>query len=135
MEGQKEETMEKTIIRAERAPRAVGPYSTAVRANGFLFLSGQIPLDPASGASVEGSFGDQVRRVLDTIRNVLEDSGSGLGRVVKTTVFLRDMDRFAEFNGVYGEYFPEAPPARSCVEVSRLPRDAPIEIEVIALAG
>lgn len=126
--------MGKTIIRTERAPRAVGPYSVAVKANGFLFLSGQIPLDPASGATVEGPFGDQVRRVLDTIRNVLEDSGSGLGRVVKTTVFLRDMDRFAEFNGIYGEYFPEAPPARSCVEVSRLPKDAPIEIEVIALA-
>jgi len=127
--------MGKTIIRTERAPRAVGPYSVAVKANGFLFLSGQIPLDPASGATVEGSFGDQVRRVLDTIRDVLEDSGSGLGRVIKTTVFLRDMDRFAEFNGVYGEYFTETPPARSCVEVSRLPKDAPIEIEVIALAG
>jgi len=125
--------MEKKIIRTDRAPRAVGPYSTAVRAGGFLFLSGQIPLDPATGTMVEGPFAARVRRVLDTVRDVLEVSGSGLDRVVKTTVFLRDMNFFGEFNGIYGEYFREDPPARSCIAVSGLPKDAPIEIEVIAL--
>ncbi|HNT57551.1 MAG TPA: RidA family protein [Syntrophales bacterium] len=125
--------MKKEIIRTDRAPAAVGPYSTAVKAGGFLFLSGQIPLDPATGAMVAGPFSAQVRRVLDTIRDVLEASGSGMGRVVKATVFLRDMALFAEFNGIYGEYFKEDPPARSCFAVSGLPKDAPIEIEVIAL--
>ena len=125
--------MKKTIIRTDRAPRAVGPYSTAVKAGGFLFLSGQISMDPATGNMVEGPFSAQVRRVLDTIRDVLEAAGSGLVQVVKATVFLRDMNLFGEFNGIYGEYFREDPPARSCIEVSRLPKDASIEIEVIAL--
>ncbi|MBN2687916.1 MAG: RidA family protein [Deltaproteobacteria bacterium] len=127
--------MTKTIITTDRAPQPVGPYSQAVRADGWLYVSGQIPIDPATGILVDESFEKQVRTVLDTITAILEAAGSGLGQVVKVTIFLTDMERFAELNAIYTEYFSESRPARACVEVSRLPRDATVEIEAIALCS
>ncbi len=125
--------MSRSIIKTDQAPEPVGPYSQAIKANGWLYVSGQIPLDPATGLLMEASFEDQVRKVLDTIKAILETGGSGLDRVVKVTIFLIDMDRFAVLNAIYAEYFGESCPARACVEVSRLPRDAQVEIEAIAL--
>ena len=125
--------MTRSIIKTDQAPEPVGPYSQAIKANGWLYVSGQIPLDPATGLLMEASFEYQVRKVLDTIKAILETGGSGLDRVVKVTIFLIDMDRFAELNAIYSEYFGESCPARACVEVSRLPRDAQVEIEAIAL--
>ncbi len=120
------------IISTERAPKAIGPYSQAVVSNGFAFLSGQIPLDPATGKLIEGDVAAQTMRVLQNLKAVLEACGSSLGRVVKTTVFLKDMGEFAQMNAVYAGYFPENPPARATVEVARLPRDVRIEIDCIA---
>ena len=125
----------KQVVSTGAAPAAVGPYSQAIVANGFLFLSGQIPLDPASGQLVEGDIEAQVERVLKNLEAVLAAAGSGLNRVVKTTVFLKDMGEFARMNAVYGRFFPSAPPARSTVEVARLPRDVKVEMELIALVG
>ena len=121
------------IITAHKAPPAVGPYSVAVRQNGFVFLSGQIAIDPASGELVTASFEAQARRVLDNVSAVLEGAGLTVADVVKTTIFLKDMDNFSRMNEIYGSYFSENPPARSCVEVARLPRDVQIEIEAIAV--
>lgn len=123
----------KEIIRTESAPAAIGPYSQAVRANGFVFLSGQIPLDPGTGTVESGSVTNQTRRIFENIKAVLEAAGLTLDHVVKTTVFLRNMSEFAEMNEVYGSYFGAHPPARSTVEVSRLPRDVSVEIEVVAI--
>ena len=123
------------IVETENAPRAIGPYSQAVIAGGFVFASGQIPLDPATGQFVEGGVREQTEQVLRNLAAVLEAAGTNLDRVVKTTVFLADMDDFAAMNEVYGRYFAEDPPARATVEAARLPRDARVEIEVIALAG
>ena len=123
------------IVKTEGAPAAIGPYSQAVRAGGFVFASGQIPLDPKTGQFVEGGVREQTEQVLRNLAAVLEAAGSGLARVVKTTVFLADMDDFAAMNEVYGRYFAEDPPARATVEAARLPRDARVEIEVVALAG
>ena len=123
------------IVKTEGAPAAIGPYSQAVRAGGFVFASGQIPLDPATGQFVEGGVSEQTEQVLRNLRAVLEAAGTGLDRVVKTTVFLADMDDFAAMNEVYGRYFAEDPPARATVQAARLPRDARVEIEVVALAG
>ena len=123
----------KEIITAHRGPQAAGPYSTAVRLNGFIFLSGQIPLDPVTGQLVTGSIEDQTARVLENLKLVLEAAGSTLEDVVKTTVFLKDMNDFARMNAAYGRYFPSEPPARSTIEVARLPRDVHIEIEAIAV--
>lgn len=120
-------------ISTEKAPKALGPYSQAVAANGFVFCSGQIPFDPASGALVQGPIADQTRQVLTNLSNVLQGAGSDLSKVVKTTVFLRNMRDFDEMNAVYAEFFSGAKPARSTVEVSQLPKDAKIEIEAIAL--
>jgi 2-iminobutanoate/2-iminopropanoate deaminase len=125
----------KKIVATENAPKAIGPYSQAVVANGMAFLSGQIPLDPATGQLVEGDIAVQTARVLDNLKAVLEASGSGLERVVKTTVFLKDMGEFAKMNEVYARYFPSDPPARATVEAARLPRDVRVEIECIALVG
>jgi 2-iminobutanoate/2-iminopropanoate deaminase len=122
------------VIVSERAPQAVGAYAQAVRANGFLFLSGQIPLDPSSGELIEGDVAAQTRRVLDNLRAVLEDAGSGLAKVVKTTIYLLDMNDFAIVNQTYATYFPDAKPARATVAVAGLPRGAKVEIEMIALA-
>jgi 2-iminobutanoate/2-iminopropanoate deaminase len=125
----------KQIVRTEAAPQAIGPYSQAVVAGGFVFASGQIPTDPATGQFVEGGVAEQTRQVLRNLSKVLEAAGTGLERVVKTTVFLADMNDFAEMNEVYGSFFGENPPARSTVEAARLPRDARVEIDVVALAG
>ena len=125
----------KRIIKTEDAPKAIGPYSQAVVAGGFVFASGQIPTDPATGQFVEGGISEQTRQVLRNLSKVLEAAGTGLERVVKTTVFLADMDDFAAMNEVYARFFKGNPPARSTVQAARLPRDARVEIDVIALAG
>lgn len=122
----------KEIIVAPNAPKAAGPYSTAVRQNGFVFLSGQIPLDPKTGELVTGSIEDQTERVLENLKAVLEAAGLSFGDVVKTTVFLKDMGNFSRMNQTYGNYFSANAPARSTVEVARLPRDVQVEIEAIA---
>ena len=125
--------MPKKVIATEHAPKAIGPYSQAIRAGQFVFCSGQIPLDPATGQLVSGSVADQTRRVLENLNAVLEEAGASLGSVVKTTVYLKDMGDFAEMNGAYAEYFKEAAPARATVEVARLPKDVAVEIDAIAL--
>ena len=122
------------IISTDRAPQALGPYSQAIRANGFIFCSGQIPIDPAAGAVTATTAADQARQAIMNLRHVLEAAGSGLDKVVKTTVFISDMNDFAVVNGVYAELFGDAKPARSCVQVARLPKDVKIEIEAIAVA-
>ncbi len=123
------------IIATEKAPRAIGPYSQAVAHDGLLYLSGQIPLDPATGQLIEGDVAAQTERVLENLKAVLEAAGSSLGRVLKTTVYLKDLGEFARMNEVYARYFPENPPARATVEVARLPRDARVEIEAVAAIG
>lgn len=125
----------KQTIKTEHAPQAIGPYSQAVNANGFVFASGQIPIDPATGQFVEGGIAEQTEQVLKNVAAVLQAAGSSLERVVKTTVFLADMNEFAAMNEVYGRHFGENPPARATVEAARLPRDARVEIEAIALVG
>jgi len=125
----------KKIVATEKAPKAIGPYSQAVVHNGLAFLSGQIPLDPATGQLVEGDIAAQTTRVLENLKAVLEACGSGLDRVVKTTVYIKDMGEFAKMNEIYGQYFSEKPPARSTVEAARLPRDVRVEIDAIAVAG
>lgn len=121
-------------ITTEKAPKALGPYSQAIAANGFIFCSGQIPLDPATGSLVQGPIAEQTRQVLNNLSQVLQSAGSDLSKVVKTTVFLRSMRDFEEMNAVYAEFFAGSKPARSTIEVSQLPKDAKIEIEAIALA-
>jgi 2-iminobutanoate/2-iminopropanoate deaminase len=124
----------KEIVHTEQAPKAIGPYSQAIRTNGFVFASGQIPTDPETGQFVAGGIAEQTEQVIRNLSRVLEAAGSGLNRVVKTTVFLADMEEFAAMNEVYGKFFSEEPPARATVEAARLPRDARVEIEAIALA-
>src|SRR5215831_15084757 len=123
----------KDIVSTDRAPKAIGPYSQAVIANGLVFLSGQIPLDPASGNLIEGDITAQTERVLENLKALLEASGSSLDAVVKTTVFLKDMSEFAQMNEVYGRYFSSNAPARSTVQAAKLPRDVRVEIDCIAL--
>ncbi|MEP6921748.1 MAG: RidA family protein [bacterium] len=125
----------KHVIQTERAPQAIGPYSQAIKAGGFVFASGQIPLDPETAQFVPGGIEEQTRQVLKNLAAVLEAAGSSLDQVVKTTVFLLDMSEFAAMNEVYGTFFKDVPPARATVQAARLPRDARVEIEVIALAG
>ena len=122
------------IISTDHAPQALGPYSQAIRANGFIFCSGQIPIDPAAGAVVATTVEDQTRQAITNLRQVLEAAGSGLDKVVKTTVFISDMNDFAAVNGVYAEMFGATKPARSCVQAARLPKDVKLEIEAIAVA-
>jgi 2-iminobutanoate/2-iminopropanoate deaminase len=124
----------KEVISTDKAPKAIGPYSQAIKAGGFIFTAGQIALDPATAQIVEGDVGRQTVRVLDNLRAVVEAAGSSLGRVVRTTVYLKDMNDFAAMNEVYALYFPDNPPARSTVEAARLPRDVRVEIDLIALA-
>lgn len=124
----------KQTIATPKAPGAIGPYSQAVKANGLLFLSGQIALDPASGQVVAGDVRAQTERVLENLKAVLEAGGSSLGMVLKTTVFLADMGDFTAMNEVYGRYFAQEPPARSTVQAAGLPRNVKVEIDVIALA-
>lgn len=120
------------VIRTEDAPGAVGPYSQAVVAAGCIWVSGQIPLDPATGSLVDGGIEAQTRRVLQNVAAVLRAAGSGLDRVIKTTVYLTDLDDFVAMNEVYSGFFEGDPPARACVEVSRLPKGSSVEIEAVA---
>ena len=121
------------VISTQDAPQAIGPYSQAVKANGFVFTSGQIAIDPATQLVVAGDVAAQTERVLRNLSEILEAAGSGLGKVVRCTVFLKNMNDFAVMNEVYGKYFSSATPARSTVEVARLPKDVLVEIDVIAL--
>ncbi len=125
----------KRTVTTDRAPAAIGPYSQAVVAGGLVFCSGQIPLDPATGEMVPGGIEEHTRRVLENLGAVLQAAGSGLERVVKTTVFLADMGDFGAMNGVYAEFFGDDPPARAAVEAAALPRGARVEIEAVALLG
>ena len=125
----------KKVISTDHAPKAIGPYSQAIVANGFAFLSGQIPLDPATNTMIEGDITAQTERVLQNVKGLLEACGSSLGQVVKTTVFIKDMGEFAKMNEVYSKFFSENAPARSTVEAARLPRDVRVEIDCIALVG
>lgn len=120
-------------VQTDQAPAAIGPYSQAIRAGGFVFVSGQIPIDPATGQFVAGGVAEQTRQVLKNLSAVLEAAGSGLDKIVKTTVFLQDMKEFAEMNEVYATFFSDAPPARATVAAAGLPRDARVEIEAVAL--
>ena len=125
--------MNREIIATDQAPGAVGPYSQAVRAGDFVFTAGQIALDPATGQMVEGGIEAQARQALTNVSAVLQAAGTSLANVVKTTVFLAEMGEFKAMNGVYAEFFPDAPPARSAVQAAALPLGARIEIEAIAI--
>lgn len=122
------------IVSTEHGPKAIGPYSQAVKANGFVFVSGQVAIDPKTQQVIEGDIAKQTERVLENLKGIVEAAGSSLHKVVKTTVFLKDMGEFAAMNEVYARYFPAAPPARATVEVARLPKDVRVEIELIVLA-
>jgi 2-iminobutanoate/2-iminopropanoate deaminase len=126
--------MPKETISTHDGPRAIGPYSQAVKANGFVFVSGQIAIDPVTNTLVSGDVGFQTERVLNNLSGILRAAGTGLDKVVRSTVFLKNMGDFAAMNEVYGRYFTSEPPARSTVEVARLPKDVLVEIDVIALA-
>lgn len=122
------------IISTHNAPKAIGPYSQAIRANGFIFVSGQIPVDPLTQQLVEGNIALQTERVLTNMEAILVHAGSSLAKVVRTSVFLKDMNEFAAMNDVYERFFPQSAPARSTVEVARLPKDVKVEVDCIALA-
>jgi 2-iminobutanoate/2-iminopropanoate deaminase len=122
------------VITTDAGPKAIGPYSQAIKANGFVFVSGQVPLDPVTQQLVEGDVATQTERVLQNLSGILQAAGSSLAQVVKAGVFLKNMSDFAAMNEVYGRYFTQAQPARSTVEVARLPKDVLVEIDVIALA-
>jgi 2-iminobutanoate/2-iminopropanoate deaminase len=125
--------MDKKALLTDKAPQPIGPYSQAIQAGNFLFVAGQVPIDPATGQLIQGDIAAQTRRTMDNVMAILGNAGLGPDHVVKTTVFLADMDDFAAMNEVYGTYFRETPPARAAVQAARLPKDARIEIEVIAL--
>jgi len=125
--------MTKQSISSDGAPKAIGPYSPAVRAGTLLFVSGQVPIDPATGNMIDGDIAAQSRRVFENIGALLEAAGASFASVVRTTVFLADMNDFAAMNAVYGQYFTEPYPARATVQVARLPKDARVEIDVIAV--
>jgi 2-iminobutanoate/2-iminopropanoate deaminase len=127
--------MSKKIIYTEKAPKPVGPYSQAVEIEGFVYLAGQIPIDPSTGNVVQGDIKIQTRQVLENIKAVLNASGCGLNNVVKTTIYLVDMKDFTQVNEIYGEYFKEDYPSRSTVEVKALPKESGVEIEAIAVKG
>lgn len=121
-------------VETKSAPSPIGPYSQAIRANGFLFVSGQIAMDPATGGIVSGGIAEQTRQVMNNLSAILEAAGSGLAKVVKTSIFLTNLDDFARLNQVYAEFLGEIKPARSTVQVARLPREVLVEIEAVALA-
>ncbi|HEY6250779.1 MAG TPA: RidA family protein [Candidatus Angelobacter sp.] len=120
-------------VSTPNAPKAIGPYSQAIKANGFVFVSGQVAFDPATGNLISGGIQQQAEQVMKNLSAILEAAGSGWDKVVKTSVFLKNMSEFAQMNEVYGKFFKTVPPARSTVEVARLPRDVSVEIDVIAL--
>ncbi len=124
----------KKIISTSKAPAAIGPYSQAIRSGNLLFISGQIPIDPESGELIKGDVEEQAERVLKNVKAILEAAGMGLEDVVKTTLYLKNLGNFEKVNNIYKRYFVSSPPARSTVEVSRLPKDAEVEIEAIAIA-
>lgn len=125
--------MSRTVVSAPDAPKAIGPYSHAIAAAGLVFCSGQTPIDPATGELIDGDIAQQTRRVLENLQAVLQAADLSLANIVKTTVFLMDMGDFSAMNAVYAEFFPDAPPARSTVQVAGLPKGARVEIEAIAL--
>ena len=127
-------TFTREVISTSQAPKAIGPYSQAIKANGFVFISGQVAFDPATGNLIEGGIQPQTEQVLKNLTAILLAAGSSWEKVVKTTVFLKNMAEFAQMNEVYGKLCKNAPPARSTVEVARLPKDVSVEIDVIALA-
>ncbi len=122
------------VISTPNAPKAIGPYSQAIKANGFLFISGQVAFDPSTGNLISGGIEQQTEQVLKNLSAILQAAGSSWEKVVKTTVFLKDMSEFGQMNEVYGKFCKSAPPARSTVQAARLPRDVSVEIDVIALA-
>ncbi len=123
----------KNIIKTDKAPAAIGPYSQAVEVNGMVYTSGVIPVDPATGALAGETAAEQAEQVFTNLKNLIEASGTSMENIVKTVVFLKDMEDFAAVNGVYAKYFPQPYPARSCVEVARLPKDVAIEVEAVAV--
>ena len=127
--------MEKTVVSTKDAPAAIGPYSQAIKAGGFVFVSGQIPIIPVSGELMSGDIRSQTRQVLENLKHILVAAGSSLDKVVKTTVFLKDLNDYAAINNVYSEYFSQKPPARAAVQAARLPKDVGVEIEAIALCS
>lgn len=124
---------QKEVVVSEKAPKAIGPYSAGIKAGHFVFVSGQLGFDPATGSLVEGGVEAETRQLLTNMGNILEAAGSGMDQVVKTTVFLRDINDFARMNAIYGEFFKTNPPARSAFQVAALPRGAAVEIEAVAL--
>jgi 2-iminobutanoate/2-iminopropanoate deaminase len=129
------EFVSKEIVSTDKAPAAIGPYSQAVKANGFVFTSGVIPVDPATGKVVDGAITEQATQVLENLKVVLAAAGSSVGQAVKTTCFLADLNDFSTFNGIYAGYFDTDPPARSTVQVAKLPLGVLVEIECVALLG
>ncbi len=125
--------MEKQVVNTDQAPAAIGPYSQALKVGEMVFVSGQIPIDPATGDIVQGDIKAQTRQVLTNLNAVLTAAGSSLEKTVKTTVYITNMDEFSQVNEVYGEFFTDQPPARACVEVSRLPKGVAVEIDAIAI--
>ncbi len=124
--------MQNEVISTDKAPAAIGPYSQGIRAGSFIFVSGQIPIDPKSGELVCGHIKEQTRQVLENLKNILEAGGSSLDKVVKTTIYLASMDNYKDVNEVYAEFFGKIKPARATVEAARLPKDVGVEIEAIA---
>ena len=124
----------KEVIATDKGPKAIGPYSQAIKANGLIYTAGQIALDPATGQIVEGDVAQQTMRVFENLKAIVEAAGSSLDKAVKATVYLKDMNDFAAMNEVYGRYLQKNPPARSTVEVARLPRDVQVEIDLVVLA-
>jgi len=127
--------MEKVVISTNTAPAAIGPYSQAIKIGNFVFISGQIPILPATGEIVQGDIKVQTRQVLENLRCILEAADSSLDKVVKTTIFMKDLNDYTAINAVYKEFFPNKPPARAAVQAARLPKDAGVEIEAIAFCG
>ncbi len=126
--------MQKIVISTNNSPKAIGPYSQAIRFNELVFVSGQIPIDPGSGEVAKGNIKEQTTQILENLKNILEAGNSSLENVLRTTIYLSNMDDYSMINEVYAQYFENAPPARSTVQVSRLPRDVHIEIDAIAYA-
>lgn len=123
----------RAIVSTDKAPGAIGPYSQAVKTGTLVFVSGQLALDPATGNLVQDDIKAETRQAMNNLKNILEAAGSSLDKVVKTTLFIKDMDDFSQINEVYGEFFQQNPPARACVEVARLPKDAHFEVEAVGL--